>query len=588
MYDEHGGHSIHTFALDLVNAIDPRPSRYAPPDPVFAPMSSRRWRLHFIPLSNEDELGPAVAQFAEAPFLTWQTSGGLPGETLVCDVYSPTASKPEWEAGPAAIRQISSALHDAVSHTVYSITLPPAQLPGTYLPLRLCTGSRQISPQAYVRGQWERYIHTASAHALSTRPPVATYVIEAAMPAFSLLAAERLSPSPTRRASIEGFLRDSLFSAAFSPDGEQLMLPSRIQNQTTSVDFCREMYLGCNDKYWLEMAEKTAVRFLETQADDGAYRTRDEGNHYTCVYYPAKSLMDLAIVERQVATACNDLGERARHSELATRLLDSAGMAMDDLLRRGVDVGTEGAPTYEDGAISCASLQMTLWSLMTGDRRFADMGQEMMQGHRCVEWRGADARTHGATIRFWESFWAIGMANFLNTPHGWSAWTAYAWYYLYLATGDVTHYHRFHNTLMTCLSLIDIAIGGVHFCYTPESTVYDGAGRALAGESTFHLVRPNEGGQGGGESHEVIKLVMDTVLSTAFLLYGEAGWEGLNVAIKNESGKTRVQPASPRISRLYVNYAGADPKALPELDGWNANAIIVLPCTDPIAFFSTV
>ena len=59
-----------------------------------------------------------------------------------------------------------------------------------------------------------------------------------------------------------------------------------------------------------------------------------------------------------------------------------------------------------------------------------------MEIHACLEQQIIpDCRCNGASLRYWESQYDVMvMGNMLNSPHGWSAWTAYAHYYLYLLT----------------------------------------------------------------------------------------------------------------------------------------------------------
>jgi hypothetical protein len=313
------------------------------------------------------------------------------------------------------------------------------------------------------------------------------------------------------------------------------------------------MFLATGDLHWLRMAERMAERFTGYQGEDGGYYAHGGKQHYTCVIYPAKSLMDLASALTAHAAGTDDIAEKNHCGQVAEKIMDSVSRAMEDLYRRGEDVGTEGTPTYEDGAISCAALQLAQYAVISGEKRFSNMAERLMHGHRCLEWRGGDAVTHGATIRFWESYWAMGWHNFFNTPHGWSAWTAHAWHNIYLATGNLKYMHQFLNTLNACLHLVDIDRGKVYFCYTPEPVVCNNRNHLLAGELMVNMEDASPMGEGGRETHEIVKLISDTVLYNAYIYRESGGWHGVNV--REEDG--RFVPSSSTISRLYVNTGGA-------------------------------
>ena len=46
-------------------------------------------------------------------------------------------------------------------------------------------------------------------------------------------------------------------------------------------------------------------------------------------------------------------------------------------------------------------------------------------------------------------------ANFFSSPHGWSAWTGYAYYYLYMLTGKREYLVHFMNVMSACIQLMD-------------------------------------------------------------------------------------------------------------------------------------
>merc|ERR1711933_435327 len=101
---------------------------------------------------------------------------------------------------------------------------------------------------------------------------------------------------------------------------------------------------------------------------------------YTSVYYPAKSLMDLI-----------DCLTAAGRSKEASALQARVAACLDDLLKRGDNISTEGESTYEDGAIACTALQLAQYSRhhssTPSDNQFVAAACSIAEGHRCLEYR---------------------------------------------------------------------------------------------------------------------------------------------------------------------------------------------------------
>lgn len=164
---------------------------------------------------------------------------------------------------------------------------------------------------------------------------------------------------------------------------------------------------------------------------------------YTSVIYPAKSLLEFADAERA-----------ARRKKQAARLEASAHRAIDRLAAIDGNLETEGQMTYEDGMISCSALQLGELALRTNDyktrRYYTDAMLKLLDGHDCLtQLRVSDARRRGGTLRFWEAQYDVFMLpNMLSSPHGWSAWRAYAIYYSLSADRRGTDVAK-HSTLAT-------------------------------------------------------------------------------------------------------------------------------------------
>lgn len=147
---------------------------------------------------------------------------------------------------------------------------------------------------------------------------------------------------------------------------------------------------------------------------DGSYRSGR--THYTCVIYPAKSMLELVVTERNAG-----LSERSRvHFESARKAIRNLYELMDN-------IATEGQMTFEDGMISCESLQMAYLALLTDDKKekqeLTQAAEIILNKHKCLEQQFLpDCRVRGCTLRFWEARYDVNFfANMLNCPHGWTS-----------------------------------------------------------------------------------------------------------------------------------------------------------------------
>lgn len=90
--------------------------------------------------------------------------------------------------------------------------------------------------------------------------------------------------------------------------------------------------------------------------------------------------------------------------------------------------------------------------------KYINAAEHMMNIHSCLEQNNIpDCRMNGGSLRFWEAQYDVMIkANFMNSPHGWTAWTIYAKYYLYLLTGKVHYLIEIINAMGTCVQLMNL------------------------------------------------------------------------------------------------------------------------------------
>lgn len=239
-------------------------------------------------------------------------------------------------------------------------------------------------------------------------------------------------------------------------------LPHRLQNVSGMISLLADFYEITQDERYLDDAHDFARWLMHLQSFDGSYRSH--GVHYTCVIYPAKSMLELAL-------AANKAG-RIKQAE---KYFKSARRAIKDLLRRLDNIDTEGEITFEDGMITCEALQLAYLATMVGDderSRLTQAAEYVLKKHRCLEQKFIpDCRTYGATLRFWEARYDINYnANMLNTPHGWTSWKTYATYYLYLLTQKREYLEDTRDTLGACMQVIG-EDGVLRWAFVPDPCV---------------------------------------------------------------------------------------------------------------------
>ncbi len=152
-------------------------------------------------------------------------------------------------------------------------------------------------------------------------------------------------------------------------------------------------------------------RRTKQHANGGYYNGSTD---YTSVIYPAKSIMELAHVEKRLKE--DETLSKEQRDYFAERYelhMDSLTRAMDRLVSLDRNFDTEGQGTFEDGANSCSATQYDAEMKLT-----------------------------------------CAAPNMMNSPHGWSAWNIYALFNIYELTGDVSYLERGMNAMGSCAQLM--------------------------------------------------------------------------------------------------------------------------------------
>ena len=327
---------------------------------------------------------------------------------------------------------------------------------------------------------------------------------------------------------------------------KEAALPNRLQNISSMISLLADFYELTGDQNYLEDANDFADYLISLQEKDGSYRK--DNIHYTCVIYPAKSMLELAIAEK----AAGYEKRYKKHYESAYRAIKNLEELLDN-------IETEGQMTFEDGMISCESLQLAFLAMLMPEGKeksyLTEAAEHVLKKHRCLEQQFLpDCRVRGCTARFWEARYDLNfLSNMINAPHGWTSWKNYATYYLYMLTGKLGYLKHTMDTMGACMQCVD-ENGVLHWGYVMDPCIVgerlqtdSKAGEIkmkveVVGEEYLPMIsnwwrqkddelkkqylspinRPekwdiNYGGSCDNDVHEHFKCLMETVFGKAFI-----------------------------------------------------------------------
>jgi len=440
---KHVGHRIYTSCLDLINGY-PQPEHH-PQSSVFNPGEVCILHLTLRKFNSLDEFSGFVAEITDAPTINLKKYTLEIGEKLLLESDS-------------TCRFFSDNGTEVFNKSSLTIN------PGRYI-ITAKRDSKISETSVYVRKDWSWYLIQA-ARAAQYAPQKASTHMESWLGYFSAFYAALYYPEYS---NLDVLLDD--FNKTFSlmmnlETGElyDFCDPNRIQNISMAVSLLTLVYRVCKDEKYLLCASKLADRIISLQSEDGAYRSYNV--HYTCVSYIAKSLMEYY----EVAINLPDFADSAQ------KCRDSICAAIKNLVELEDNIQTEGEITFEDGMISCEVLQLALFALQfpeLSDERIVSLAEKLLRKHRCLEQQNVpDCRQRGCTIRFWESMYDVLIQrNFINSPHGWTAWKVYGTYYLYLLTGKLEYLIDTFDTLGACVQCVDINSGKLRWGFISDPCV---------------------------------------------------------------------------------------------------------------------
>ena len=588
------GHRIESLNLDLMNAL-PLPQHNPQDLWLLKRGETKKWTIAFADIQTADTFEETIHQVADIPMIRMNQTVYQPNETATFEIL---ASSPTVEITNAMGKQQQVSVKGKSGDVkVVSCLLPEA---GLYT-IKVTDGNKQAEGVISAHTPWQWTLEKAREGALKYNQK-ATSHIESWYGFYSSFIAAKYFPDK----KLDEALRrrfDYLFGLLHD---ETQMVPlyhaSRIQNTAGTIGLLVDKYEAYGDITDIQKASRLADWLMNTwQRKDGAYVNHN--TIYTSVIYVAKNMLELTLVERQLAS--KDVHWKAA----AERHYDSAKRAIDQLVASQGNFETEGEMTFEDGMISCSALQIGMLALMQTDEKqrkhYTDAMFAVLNSHDCLtQLRVPDARRRGGTMRYWEAQYDVQMLpNMFNSPHGWSGWRAYATYYAYLLTGEERWLRETYNAMGAFSNLIDFRTGDLRWAFVvdpylkvkqacsadthvtadslsfgnPHPELYD-TREFIIGEQYVNMVSDWQTvNTQDNDVHEVFKCMGEAMLTNAFVIEREDGEViGYNCQVIRQGDRLTVKANEKQMVNLHCNlkhptsvsFNGASRKLDKNYRGW--------------------
>ncbi|HIR34081.1 MAG TPA: hypothetical protein IAB85_07695 [Candidatus Coprenecus merdigallinarum] len=364
------GHRIESLNIDLLNAL-PLPSRNPQDLWCLRQGESRSWTLVLIDIEAPGQFETELSSIADIPMIRMERTGYGAGETAVFDVLG---DSPQVIVTDDSGRQMDLAVGKVPgAEGAVRISCPLTET-GLYT-VKATDGDRQAEGILTVHAPWQWILERAREGAWKYSQK-ATSHIESWYGFHSAFIAARYFPDKELDAKLTDRF-EYLFNLLHDTVSMRPRYYSfRIQNTSGTIGMLVDRYQAHGDIWDLQRASRLADWLIsEQQREDGAYVNRN--TVYTSVIYIAKSMMELALAEREAA---------------AERHYLSAKRAVDQLVASQGDFETEGEMTFEDGMISCSALQIGMLALLT-NAFIIEHPDGSVSGYNCTVSR------HGDTLR---------------------------------------------------------------------------------------------------------------------------------------------------------------------------------------------
>lgn len=422
------GHRIEGIRLDLLHD-GPLPEHHPHGLSSLAPGQSLQWKIYLVDLPALQEYPAFARKYTRAPIFDAPKTCYTEGEEVCVQLY---AHRPKIEVNSPSGKRVKASLK-RVGQELWKVSFR-SDCQGDYTVEALDCG-RFASCLITTHRPWEELVGIAR-EAARDCPQKPTSHVESWYGFFSAFLASRTVPESGLDSLLDARF-DYILSRLYTPECTPRYFASRIQNTSGTISMLVDRWKAYRRPEDLQRAAKMADWLIDfAQAESGAYM--NGGTKYTSVIYPAKSMLELSLAEKEASQGADEALQEA-----SQRHFSSAKAAVMELVRSRGDFQTEGEQTFEDGMVSCSALQMGFLALALDEQdplRDTLTGEmlSLLSQHDCLtQLYVPDGRRRGGTLRFWESQYDVLMLpDMISSPHGWSAWRAYATYYAYLLTGQ--------------------------------------------------------------------------------------------------------------------------------------------------------
>jgi len=553
------GHRIECLNLDML-CRGPLPD-HNPRLWKLEPGEERTWTVKLIDLDGADNFEETVHRYTGAPVIAMERTSCAPGDLLTVDILG-HAPEVDIEGKNLGLKKVGT-----------------DRWRGTYRAndagvknIEVVDGERKAHGTLVVRHPWRETMSLAR-RAVQRYKQKPTSHVESWYGFHTAFDAARIMPEPGIDSVLNkrfGMIVGKVFDLE---TGEPKEWKWRIQNVSSTIGMLADRYLVYGNTADLDLGERLADYLIGCQRGDGAYMN---GNtDYTSVIYPAKSLLEFADAERA-----------AGRKKQAARIEKSARRAIERLAEVDGNLETEGQLTYEDGMVSCSALQLGELALRSKNpkdrKRLTDAMLKLLDGHDCLtQLRVPDGRRRGGTMRFWEAQYDVFMLpNMISSPHGWSAWRAYATYYAYLLTGEERWLRETFDAASAFAALLDHRTGDLSWAFVVDPYV---RARQVSEPETNHSADDDTYGNphpelypnreiiigeqympmiadwqtivsSDNDVHECFKFIAEAVLCNAFIIERPDGSiAAYNCRVNRLDNTLHVKANEPQMTTLYTN-----------------------------------
>lgn len=563
------GHRIESLNLDLMNAL-PLPERHPQDLWQLMPGESRIWTIALVNVGELDQLETTINKVSGLPLIRLNQTSYLPKEEVTFDVIGKEpVVRIQNDKGASIVSVVEKTGADRYQ---VKTQLPEA---GLYTVDVVC-GDKQAEAVLTAHHSWKWTLENARVATLKYHQKATSHA-ESWYGFYSAFIANKYFPSAdTDKAVTERF--DYLFNLLHDTTRmEPLYYASRIQNTSTTIGMLIDKYEAQGSLEDLHKASMLADWMIKHwQREDGAYVNHN--TIYTSVIYVAKSVLELALAEKQL--------DGQEWQDAAERHYLSAKKAIDQLVESQGDFQTEGELTFEDGMISCSALQIGMLALMQKEeaqkKHYTDAMLDILNSHDCLtQLKVPDGRRRQGTMRYWEAQYDVQMLpNMFNSPHGWSGWRAYATYYAYLLTSEEKWLLQTFNAMGAFANLIDYKTGDLRWAFVvdphlrveqacsadthytadslsfgnPHPRLYD-TRKFVIGEQYVNMISDWQTvNTQDNDVHELFKCIGEAVLTNAFVVErADGSVAGYNCKVVRKGNTLEVKADEKQIRNLHCN-----------------------------------